>query len=250
VSRAPRAKRHRWTADEIAILRREYPRLNVKVLAARLKMTLKQVYGAAHACGLARRRVPIAEHRAAICRLHGEGLSDTQIADRLGVSRSAVSSLRRRLGLPRNADALLEAQHRAIASQARTLKIRPGGTLRALGHRRFAEEHGWPAHLKPREVQILNALVRGGSMTRSQLAEAIGMRTDLIGGNGYPTFLRSSRGAGSYTANLQRYGLVTYLHRSRPSGRQGHGRLPGLYVLTPAALTYLEKRHGTVAKAQ
>jgi hypothetical protein len=174
-----------------------------------------------------------------IRRLHAEGLTDREIGERLRLSRSEISRKRRELGLPVHWKTILR---RAQQAQLRSLGLTSAGEMRRRAYARYARQNGWPDDLRYREVQILNALVRHGPMTRLQLSETIGMRTDRVGGNGYPALLTDCGKSGTYTASLLSRGLIAYLGR-RPGAKPGG--LAGLYIVTERALNLLENAHGS-----
>jgi transcriptional regulator with XRE-family HTH domain len=179
-----------------------------------------------------------------IRQLHAQGLTDREIGERLGISRSEISRHRRDLGLPVHWPIILR---RALQAQLRSMGLRSPGEMRQRAYRRYARDNGWPEDLRYREVQILNALARQGPLTRLQLADAIGMRTDRIGGNGSAALLTDNGRAGTYTASLLRRGLIAWLGR-RPGPVPGG--LAGVYALTELALRHQEKFHGTIAPPQ
>lgn len=233
--------RHCYTAAEMDLVRRRYGELTAAELAARIHGTpraARLIYRLAHRIGL-RKWPDCREHYEPVRRLHAEGLTDADIASRLGLDRRYVSTIRAdRLRLPVNADAVRAAGRRAVAAQRRTLGIRSSGDLRRWAYRKFARERGWPEDLRPRAVQILELLAVAGPLDRWQIAEGIGWNVgrSLKGKHGQRFLLASNDPEGSYTAHLLKRGLVVYQIRSRSSGRQGIGRLPGLYMLSPAAL--------------
>lgn len=180
-----------------------------------------------------------------------EGGTDAAVAARLGLTREQVTHVRNRLGLPRDEGAVRAARRRAVRTQFARLGVRSGGELRALGYRRYAAENGWPEDLPPRAVQILNVLAERGPQTKRELAAAIGMATGQTGCNGSPMFLKASarsatmHGHASYTALLAARGLVLRQRRSAGpgSGVRG-GKLPDLYSLSPAAITWRDEHVG------
>lgn len=169
--------------------------------------------------------------------LHAEGHTDSEIGRRMRVKRRNVGCLRVRLGLPQNTAAIKAAQRQAVRTQFERLGIRHGGDLHRLGYQRFAIANGWPADTSPRGVQILNVLAARGPMTRHDLAVAIGAtahddQRKLLSG--------TARQHGSYTAELLASGLITHIRRN--SGVFRKGQLPGLYLLTPAAIDMIQQR--------
>lgn len=239
-----------WTPREDALLRQHWGRKGAWAICAMLPAhrTLCGVYQRARTLGLDRltkRHSPAAvEH---IRRLHAQGLSDAAIAKRVGIGRRSVCDIRAdRLGLPVNAAAILRAKRRAVKTQQKVLNVRSPAELRPLSYQRYAVENGWPEDLRPREVQILNVLAaQGVPMTRLELAKAIGMRTDRIGGNGSLALLTGNGPGGTYTASLMRRGLVATLGHAGPrckASGKGCGRRLKLYLLGPQALAILQER--------
>jgi hypothetical protein len=140
-----------------------------------------------------------------------------------------------------------EAKKRAVVNQLKTLGLSSPTELRSRAFRLYAIECGWPEDLRPREVQILNVLAaRGVPMTRLEIAQAIGMRTDRTGdrGHGHKTLeLLSGNGpGGTYTASLMRRGLVAKLKRGSVVAGLGKGHSRDLYYLGPEAVRILEAR--------
>lgn len=232
-----------WTPEEDALLRLFYGDENepLSEFVAVLKRPLGSIYQHAALLGLRRpgwRRMTAADE-AEIRRLHGEGLTDQDIAARLdgGWCRSGVSRARRTMGLPVNAAAVLEARRRGVRTQHERLGIRHGGDLRRLAFQSYAAENGWPQDLRPRAVQMLNALARHGPLDRPRLAAVIG-----VPWRGSRKSLKGNGPGGSYLAQLLAAGLVVYVHRA-VSGRGKGGRVPGLYLLTAKAISHLEANH-------
>jgi hypothetical protein len=235
-----------WQESELATVRRMWGRHEAAAIAAALPgRSVTSVYRVATKLGLPRlwRRHP-PEFIAAIRRLHRQGLDDVAIAGRLGSDRETVHAVRyARLGLPPNEAAILAKRRKGVKTQFARLGIRSGGELRQLGYRRFAARNGWPEDLRPREVQILNALAaRGVPMTRPELARAIGMRTDREDRPGHVALLAGNGPGGTYTASLLRRGLLVALKRASVVHGRGKRRSRDLYALGPAALAILEER--------
>lgn len=243
-----------YTAADLALVRELYPTHTAAQIAERVHGTARaalSIYRIAERIGLRKAPHWTDEERDRVRVACAAGGTDRDIAARLNLTREQVTHVRNRLGIPRDAAAVRAAARRAVANQGRTLGVSNGGQLRAYGYRRFARANGWPEDLPPRAVQVLNVLAEHGPKTKRELAEAIGMPTTQIGGNGYPTFLKASarsstmKGHGSYTALLVARGFVARHRRSAGpgSGARG-GKLPDLYLLTPAAIAWREQ-HGT-----
>jgi hypothetical protein len=240
--------------EEIALVRELYPTTTAAEIAKRIYGTGQGaigIYKVAQKLGL--RKCPhwSQEEMERVKLALADGGTDNQVAARLKLTREQVTHIRNRLGIPRNASAVLESRRRAVDSQRRSLGIQTGGELRAMGYRRYARECGWPEDLPPRAVQILNVLAEHGPKTRLELAEAIGMPTTKVGCNGGLKLLTASshsslmKGHASYPGLLKARGLIIEQRRSvgpgNGKGLRGNGRLPGVYMLTPAAITIREK---------
>ena len=183
-----------------------------------------------------------AEQLESIRRAHADGLTDTDIAKRVGIERRAVTLQRARMGLGINQEARHRAQLKSVANQKKTLGLNSMGELRTRSYRRFAVENGWPADMRPREVQILNVLSQTPGLTRRQLATVIGMNDRKRSKN----LLCCKYGRGSYTANLIHQGYIVGVQRFQPFGTRrngkGNSRLEDVYVLTEKAISMIEAR--------
>jgi hypothetical protein len=239
-------KRHRFTDEEAALVRQLYDTHTAAEIAQRIHGTGRAARSIFQfACRLGLRKWPChsPETLDRVRELHGQGLNDTQIAAAMGMNKRNVSEIRlNRLKLPKNVEAIRAARRRAVRTQQATLGIDSGGELRAIAYRKFAAENGWPETLRPREVQILNVLAASGvPMSRLEIAEKIGMRTDRMGGNKTLALLVGNGPGGTYTASLLRLGMIDVLKRADKS-KGGKGCSRHLYVLGPAALAILEER--------
>lgn len=235
-----------WNPADDATLRELYPTHTAAELARKLGQKVKAVQNRAVALGLRK----FGDRDGLLPRvreLHGRGLTDTDIANELGAAlsyttcpRREVTRLRDRLQLSPNAEAVLDARRRGVKTQAAVLGIRPGGDLRKLAFRRFAAQNGWPDDLPPRCVQILNVLAEHGPRTKAQLAEALGLPWRGLKNR---DLLVSRSEGGSYVTTLLRRGLALHLPGAglRPSRGEGRGRLPGRYMLSPAAVQWRER---------
>lgn len=221
-----------WTADEEAVLARDYAARGAPAVAHDLGRTTLAVYQKVAALGLAHqpRTDTGPGFRAELRALHAEGLSDGQVAGKLGCERHTAARHRRALGLGSNR--LHPAQRRRVAEatreQCRAAGVRSLAEVRAAAFRRYAAASGWPADLAPREVHILEALAARGPMTRPQIAEAIGL--PWIGSR---KSLASNTPGGSYLASLARRGLVARL--GRLARGEGRGKSMDVYSLTLTA---------------
>lgn len=153
----------------------------------------------------------------AVRRGHADRLDDNGIAARIGngMTRLQVRHIRRdRLKLPAILDHVYAHQLAAVQKQFAALGIKNGGQLRALAHRKFARDNGWPADLRPRAVQIMNALITYGPQTRWELGERIGWNMERARKDPR-TLLGSNDKEGSYTGHLLARGLILRLPRAR-----------------------------------
>lgn len=243
-------RRNWWTEAERQILRDNYAKMTGEQLAELTGHSLSSVFQQAAKLGL--RKWPSIDQKkiAMIPKLHAKGLSDREIAERLGIDRRYVNELRvKRFKLTVNEEGSMRGRHLAVKKQLQTLGLDSPTQLRSRAFRLYALENGWPDDFRPREVQILNALATHGPMTAEQIAEKIGMRTDLVncvhGGKKLLSGCNRKRPNGSaygtYTASLMERGMIVYIHRSSPSGRRGHGRIQGLYMLTAAAIEIIAR---------
>jgi hypothetical protein len=222
-----------WSPAETALARRLYlAGARVDEIARRLDRSPTSIYRRACSLGLRRRRRTEvdAAFLETVRRLAALGRTDPEIAAELGCDRHTVSGRRKRMGLASNA---YGARHRAkIAASAREQCRRWGvanlGAIRSRVFRLRAQQAGWPGDLRPRAVQILDALADRGPLTRRELAKAIG-----VPWNGTSASLRSRDPGGSYLAYLIARGLVVSLGRvARGVGRGGSSQL---YSLSLAA---------------
>jgi len=221
----PAMPRKFWTAGEVARLHRLYPKMTAVQVARRLGRTEKAVYQRAKAEGLAtqHRTDTGPAFRSELARLNALGWTDPEIAAELGCERHTVAKWRRWAGLPhrRFDDHMRRRVAEKTAEQCRKAGVESLADVRVLAFRRRAVAAGWPADLRPREVQILEALMARGPMTRREIAGAIGLPW-----HGSRRSLKCRGGRGSYVANLLAVGLVVDLGRLvRGPGRGGSSHL-------------------------
>ena len=149
---------------------------------------------------------------------YGRDLSNQDLARRLGRTTQSVAVKAGRLGItykkPRTSDAFLKflkEKHAEGWSEMAIARAWGCGHQTVARHRqglgllsqeeKFATDNGWPADLRPREVQILNALWEIGPMTKTQIRRAAKI---------------SARCADRFFASLMQRGFIINL-----------GRLPG-----------------------
>ena len=227
-----------WTQRETGILRRWYGRRPAAAIGARIGRTRQAVSNRASSLGFAgkNRRFSGADHRQ-IVRMVRAGTCNCCIARALGSHRQRIRDYRRQCGLPAVASlgtvrTCTSCRTRFLArlrSQFTKWRVASLGELRAAAYRRFAAASGWPAYLRPRAIQVLDALWERGPQTRRQLASAIGMPW-----KGSRKSLVSDDPEGSYLANLQNRGLVVSLGRIVRG--DGPGRSVNLYSIAPGVV--------------
>lgn len=233
--------RRDWMPAEIDTLVRLYPTTTAPELAAALGRSVGSVYLAAHARGLRKAtrarggRAFLAELR----RINRLGIPDTGAARVLGCDRHTVSKWRERLGLPSHArgERYRERVAEATARQCRDLGVSSFAEVRSLSFKLRAIVAGWPADLRPREVQIVEALSARGPMTRREIADAIGMPW-----KGSRKSLTGSVPGGTYLAHLVSLGLVVSL--GRVGTVRGRGRGYSVQVYSLALSTERKAAHG------
>lgn len=216
----------KYTAKQVALVKRHYRRRPTSELAAEIRCTEQQLRALADRIGASSKRTGHPGLIALIRKKHALGWSDAEIAAAYNrrhrnrkVAREWVGEIRRdKLKLPSNANS--DHFRRRVAKKTRQQLRRAGlksmAELRVQAFRNFAERCGWPSDLRPRSVQILNVLYERGPQTRRQIAEAIGMPW-----KGSRHSLSSNDPEGSYLAHLQKRGLVVRLGRIVRQGGQG-----------------------------
>jgi hypothetical protein len=251
------------TPAEIRFIQQHYHKLPTVKIAARLRRSVDGIRRAAVRHGAARHLTPTGEAfgefvrekvaagwcNSCIVRAWHERFHDT-----LPMHKGTAEVWRIRLGLPPSqgqttCQPCKERTRETTRRQLAAAGLPSIGWLRVMAFREFARDNGWPEELYPREVQILNALAaRGVPMTRLELAQAIGTRTDRIGCNHSPALLIDSGRYGTYTAGLTKRG---YLIRMRNAVRGGRTKgCHDLYALGPVAIGILERRAACLKKTE
>lgn len=157
---------------------------------------------------------------------NAEGWTDAEIADETKVTRRYVSFLRKEMGLPANN----LSQRRIDRVKAKTRQqVQAAGCgslaeVRAKRFQQFAVDHGWPADLRIRGVQILELLLIEPALTRREISDRLGLTW-----KGARESLNSNDPEGSYLANLAARGLVIKSPRV-PSGETGKRKRQGKTV--------------------
>lgn len=225
VCRMPRSK---WTTSEDVILRRSYGRKSAKDLAMSLSRTTSSIYQRANKLGLVQKhdKSEIRARKAAIKSLLKKGMSDSEVANRVGMDRRALTEMRNRMGVPPNGrnDRYRRRVSRKTREQCKKAGVASLAEIRVKRFSEFVEELGWRG-VSVRAAQIAEALYRLGPMTRKQICNAIG-----IPWRGSRKSLSASRvPGGSYMAELQRAGFVVRLESAITHG--GKGNHEDLYMI-------------------
>jgi hypothetical protein len=228
--------RELFTAAELAFIREASGKLAVPEIARKLGRSQSSVHQRRAKMGLSCRRVPMVGFVSFLRQQHAAGWSDAEIAsawsarfpDRRTLERHTVGQYRERLGLPHNAYS--DHRRRRVAERTQQQLAAAGlpsiGWLRKEAFRKRAIAAGWPGDLRPRAVQILNALWDRGPMTRPEIAKAIGMPW-----KGSRQSLTSNDPEGSYLAHLQSRGLVIVFKRACKVLGKGKGHSMDVYSL-------------------
>ncbi len=233
------ASRTLWTADQDKRLREIYGTMDAREIAVLIGRHVSSVRNRCHALrlGQAAGRTRIyhgPEFEAFIREKHAHGWSATEVAAAYSpmigrkVDRHTVISWWNRMGL----QPPLHSEHQRAKVRAKTaeqLKAAGIPTLAQLRLKKWAEHArrlGWPDDLRPRAIQILNALYAIGPMSRQEIAAAIGMPW-----KGSRKSLVSNDPEGSYLANLMNRGLVVCLGRIRRVVGKGRGHSTCVYSL-------------------
>jgi hypothetical protein len=230
-SRAARGEQA-WTDEQRELLRREFRHGDLAQLAARLGHSIRAVRTMAYGLGL-RRWVwlPRNELRR-IRRLNARGYCDKEIARVLARDVGAVANHRRAMGLP-----CRRAHQRQRSRQSARTKAHWDRDPFFIHYdraerERFAEASGWPKHISPKAVAMLNLLAAVGvPLTTYEMSACL------------PGARRETNHLSRYTAKLLSVGLVVAVTVRRP-GRNGRPQVRGVpaYTLSPLALSLLEER--------
>jgi len=227
-----RAACHEWTAEDDAKIIAHTGL--VRELAAELGYSMSMVYRRRQTLGLTKRRPKIYGEplEKFIREKHSLGWTDIEIATAYGelhdwrVERHTIGDYRKRMKLPSNATS--EHRRQQVAERTKQQLEEAGlmslAELRVEAFRKFARSQGWPGDLRPRAVQMLNALYDFGAMTRRELAKEIGMPW-----KGSRKSLVSNDPEGSYLAHLMKRGFVISSRRSVTG--KGRGTSVNLYSI-------------------
>lgn len=217
-----------YRSQEDAVLRRLYGQKPVTEIASRLGRTASSVYQRASRLGLHEQRdkAEIDKRKRKIRSLVAKGLSDSEVAEKVGMDRRALTEMRCRMGIAANGRS--ERYRRRVAQktkeQCRKAGVKNLAALRAKRFSDFVSSLGWPG-VSVRAAQIAETLYVRGPMTRRQICDAIGMPW-----RGSRKSLSTNRvPGGSYMAELQRAGIVVRLEAAIT--HRGKGNHEDLYMI-------------------
>lgn len=206
-----------WTRREYQFVRDNYRRMSVPEMAARLRRSPGMVQNKKDELGLCKPKHKDGGELDQLIRAKHEQWTDGEIAEAFGCAREVVSWRRRKMGLP-NIWAKArgkEIRRKALINQRATLGVRDVAEFHQWCRNRYAKAHGWPEGLRPRQVQILNAIWERGPMTKQELCEFLGVRW-----NGSRRTLRGQKRGETFISGLIKRGLLVDLGRVyRPGGK-------------------------------
>ena len=137
-----------WTSKEDAIIRRHYKKKSVAWIAQRVDRTDRSVYQRAKTLGLCdqRNQSEINDRKSQIVLLLSQGLSDSEVANQVGMDRRALTEMRNRMGIEANGR---NHRYRQRVSQKTREQCRRAGVanlaaIRAKRFRQFVDTLGWP----------------------------------------------------------------------------------------------------------
>jgi hypothetical protein len=191
-------------------------------VATAIGRPLEAVYDLRQRLGLSRKKLDFGpEFEKYLREKYAAGWSDAEIAQGYGCDRHTVGDFRERFGLPPQpwTDHQRKLVGQRTKEQCRKAGVKSLAEVRRLAFKKYARAYGWPEDLLPRQVQMLNALLRFGPMTRRQIAEAVGMpwkgsRKSLVG----------NVPSGTYLYDLIERGLVVNLGRVVKGKGSGYSR--------------------------
>ena len=150
-----------WTDHEKALLSKVYLTWTKKELEQRFHRRFEAIAQKAWQLGCARKHPRLAEHQSKLRRLHEQKLSDSLMAEKLGVSATTIRNWRHRLGIPDNC---WTPEANARRQKGREKKWRQEGArcLADIYHSRERVEANrqWPGARTMREVKILQLLCK------------------------------------------------------------------------------------------
>jgi hypothetical protein len=205
-----------WNMREVALLRRHYgpaspAPLPLREVARLLGRPAGGVSATAGRLGLAPYAQPWGRPWTPRCdralrRMNVAGLSDADIARKLGRGAWSVRRRRRALGVPRVPAAVTSA-----ANHRRACVLHGVRSIREVQTRRLRVAcllRGWPAADTPRECDVLDLIAASPGVTSVEVTRALGYKHHGVQGNG-----------GCVLRRLEGRGLIT--RASRPGVRGG-----------------------------
>ena len=217
-----------WTKKDDATLRRHYKLITAAEIAERLCRTTRAVHHRANKLNLNEKRdkTEINVRKKKIKSLLKLGMSDSEVAERVGMCRRALTEMRSRMGIAANGRN--QRYRLRVAKRTREQCKKAGvASLAQIRSKRYAEyssELGWHG-LSVRAAQIAEALYRFGPMTRKRICTHLGMpwkgARKSLGNPNVP--------GGSYMAELQRAGIVVRLQSAIT--HSGKGNHEDLYMI-------------------
>jgi hypothetical protein len=217
-----------WTSEADATLKQYYKQKPVAWIASRLKKTKLSVYQRARKLGLNKRRdqLEIDSRKLRIKAFLKIGMSDSEVAARVGMKRRVLTEMRIRMGIQANGrnERYRQRMAKKLQEQCQAAGVKSLAEIRSKRFSEFSSSLGWYG-LTVRAAQIAEALYRLGPMTRLQICEAIGIpwrgsRKSLSNGQ-VP--------GGSYMSELQRAGIVVRLRAAIT--HKGKGNKQDLYMI-------------------
>ena len=237
-----------WTKNELAFLRNHCRQMPTQALAEELERTPKAVGLKKFELGLTRPSPRFSDaDKLRMRELAAKGWCNRCIGRDIKHHRKEVRKWRIRLGIPpitargmTDCPVCKERTRRTTQEQCRKAGVKSLAEIKQLVVAKFAVEHGWPADLPPRCVQILELLAVHGAMKRRDLWEAMGR-----------TWIRSRKAfngsnkllGGNYVTHLMHKGLVASLGRPVRSVPVRRGASVALYTLTPLAIEMHKEHH-------
>jgi hypothetical protein len=232
---------HPWAAAEVEALRRLWPeyrsaRIGKAGLASAVGRPFRGCWDRAKLMGMTRPRATFGRLKREVAALNRQGLSNTQIAGRLGVHRTFVKDVLKRLGLSSPARPGTAGHRRAsragLLRQCRDLGIRPGHLPHEIRRNKYAGL-GYPFGVKTvTDARIVDACRRQGGVCAWELLPSprsspghINRRLDALVGMGILT--RGGKELCPVRGSMVRRTVTVYrLATEYPSvgreGRAGH----------------------------
>lgn len=219
----------RYTERELEFVKANHGKMDGREIAKELGIPLGKVHRITQRLGIGRKFASFGEDFEKFVReKNALGWSDTEIAVKWKCDRHAVSRRRQLMKLPNQAFSQRQREKTAekTREQCRKAGVKSLAEVRRQAFRKYARKYGWPEDLRPRAVQILQALLIHGPMIRREIAEKIGMPW-----KGVKKSLVSNDPEGTYLHALVKRGLVICMRRIVRAG--GQGQNVSLYSLNP-----------------